>query len=395
MRRFSSLFPYNFRTWGQKLVMGCRLLKIVSFMVLFFMDSCIEPFSPPEVNSVENHLVVDGFLNVGKDTSRIELRRTQNVNETAGPLTETGANVSVEAESGEINAFTETRPGHYALPPKQFNMSGKYRLRVKTSDGKEYLSEYVTVSLTPAIDSVTTRFDSFQDALVFYVNAHDSQNKTQFYRWKFEETWEYRAAYESAIEVINNKYVTRSKNINQCWGSLKSGSILLGTTVKLSSDIIKDLPLFKVPVSTNKLYVKYSVLVRQYGLSRAAFEYWTSLSKTTQGTGSLFDPQPSQVTGNIRNTANPKDLVFGYFSASTEETKRLTITPHLGTYPRCMPPDTFDVICNPISDKQCGLETTALLMSYAGLRGEYILGAPASCTDCREQGGTLERPPFW
>ncbi|MCF0061727.1 DUF4249 domain-containing protein [Dyadobacter chenwenxiniae] len=375
--------------------MKYRLLKFVSFVLLFFVDSCIEPFSPPEVNSLENHLVVDGFLNVGRDTSRIELRRTQNVNQTAGPITETGAEMSVEAESGEINVFTESKPGHYILPPRQYDKAGKYRLRIKTRDAKEYLSDYVEVSVTPTIDSLTTKFDSFQDAMVFYVNTHDTQGKTQFYRWKFEETWEYRAAYQTAIEVIDKKYVGRQVDINRCWGNQKSGSILLGTTVKLSSDIIKDLPLFKVPVPTNKLFMKYSVLVKQYGLSRPAFEYWTSLSKTTQGTGTLFDPQPSQVTGNIRGTTNGQDLVFGYFSASTEETKRLTVTPRLGRYPTCMMPDTFDVVCNPLSNRQCGLETTSLLMSYAGLRGEFLLGAPPECTDCRTQGGTLEKPSYW
>ncbi|MCE7067453.1 DUF4249 domain-containing protein [Dyadobacter sp. CY326] len=375
--------------------MRYRLLKLFSCISLFLMEGCIEPFSPPEVNSPENYLVVDGFLNVGQDTSRIELSRTQNVNDNAKPTIETGASISVEAESGEKYDFSETRSGLYTLSPKQYSMAGKYRLRVKTQDGKEYLSEYVTVSLTPPIDSVTTKFDSFQDAMVFYVNAHDAHGKTQFYRWKFEETWEYRAAYNSYIEVIDKKYVTRTKDINQCWGSQRSGSILLGTTVKLSSDVIKDLPIFRVPVSTNKLFIKYSVLVRQYGLSRAAFEYWTTLSKTTQGTGSLFDPQPSQVTGNIKNTANNKELVFGYFSASTEETKRLTITPRLGKYATCMPADTFDVVCKPISNYQCGLETTALMLSYAGMRSEFVLGTPQSCADCRVQGGTTDRPKFW
>jgi hypothetical protein len=369
--------------------------SVILIITLAVMYSCIEPFSPPEVNSDQNYLVVDGFLNVGQDTSVIELRRTQNINQMATSAGETGATVSAETEAGEKYLFAEGRGGAYKLPPRLFNRSVKYRLRIKTKSGKEYLSDYVAVSVTPPIDSLTSRFDPGQDAMVFYVNAHDAQNKTQFYRWKFEETWEYRAAYFSTLEVVNKKIVTREKDINQCWGSMRSGSILLGTTVKLSSDIIKDLPLFKVPVSTNKLFIKYSVLVKQYGLTRPAFEYWTSLSKTTQGTGSLFDPQPSQVTGNIQSTTDSNDLVFGFFSAATEETKRLTITPRLGNYPRCADPDTFDIVCRPLSDRQCALETTALLMSYGGIRSEYILGAPPSCIDCRVQGGTTERPAFW
>jgi hypothetical protein len=371
------------------------LLKITFFALLLFLDSCIEPFSPPEVNSVENYLVVDGFLNVGADTSRIELRRTQNVNATETPIIESGASVSVETETGESYAFSEAGSGLYLLAPKQYNTAAKYRLRILTSDKKEYVSEYVTVNLTPAIDSLTYKLDEVQNAMIFYVNSHDPENKTQFYRWKFDETWEYRAAYFSALEVVNKKIITRSKDINQCWGNQKSGGILLGSTVKLSSDVIKNLPLFKVPIPTNKLYIKYSVLVKQYGLSRPAFEYWTNLAKTTQGTGSLFDPQPSQVTGNITNTANSKDLVFGYFSASTETAKRITITPKLGRSPTCMPPDTFDIVCAPISDRQCALETNALMLSYGGQRSEYLLGTPSSCADCRTQGGTTVRPPFW
>ncbi|TLV00603.1 DUF4249 domain-containing protein [Dyadobacter luticola] len=370
-------------------------LSIVFLVLVTTLYCCIEPFSPPEVNSDQNYLVVDGFLNVGKDTSRIELRRTQNINEKATSVVEAGATVTVESEGGESNVFTDGGSGLYYLPPRQYNVAGKYRLRIKTKAGKEYLSDYVTVSATPPIDSLTSRFDPGTDAMVFYVNAHDAQNKTQFYRWKFEETWEYRTAYFSTIEVVNKKIVTREKDISRCWGNMRSGSILLGSTVKLSSDVIKDLPLFRVPVGTNKLYIKYSVLVKQYGLTRQAFEYWTTLSKTTQGTGSLFDPQPSQVTGNIQNTKDSGDLVFGYFSAATEETKRLTIEPRLGRYPTCAPPDTFDIVCSPMSDRQCALETSALLMNYGGERAEYILGAPSTCTDCRVQGGTTTRPSYW
>ncbi|NIJ51369.1 DUF4249 domain-containing protein [Dyadobacter arcticus] len=375
--------------------MRYSLLKLGFFALLLLLESCIEPFSPPEVNSDQNYLVVDGFLNV-QDTTTISLRRTQNVNEESTFTIETGASLSVVGESGETFLFNESGPGRYILEPQQYNTASKYRLRIKTRNGSEYLSDYVAITVTPPIDSVTSKFDSSRDAMVFSINTHDAQNKTQFYRWKFEETWEYRSAYYSSIEVADNNIILRKNDINLCWGNALSGSILLGSTIKLSSAIIKDLPLFRVPVSTNKLFIKYSVLVRQYGLSREAFEYWTDLSKTTQGTGSLFDPQPSQVTGNIRSVTDSDDLVFGYFSASTEERKRLTIVPKLGNYARCTPPDTFDIVCNPLSDRQCALETSALLITIAGPPlGEYILGAPASCVDCRLEGGTTVKPSFW
>ncbi|MEO6284839.1 MAG: DUF4249 domain-containing protein [Dyadobacter sp.] len=358
------------------------------------MYSCIEPFSPPEVNSDENYLVIDGFLNVGNDTSKIELRRTQNINQNVAPIIEIGAKLTVEQETGEKDEFMESGKGLYFLPPKQYNRAGKYRLRIKTQDGEEYLSEYVTVNVSPVIDSLTYKVDPVQNTMVFYVNTHDSQSKTQFYRWKFEETWEYRSAYATNLEVINDEVVTRTQDINRCWGNKKSGSILLGSTVKLTSDVIKNLPLNIVPISTNKLYIKYSILVKQYGLSRQAFEYWTSLSKTTQGTGSLFDPQPSQVTGNIFNTADSKKLAFGYFSASTQETKRIIIEPNLGTYPRCIAPDTLPIACSE-RGVDCATTTSQLLLNYYGMRSDSVLVSPSSCADCRTGGGTTNRPSFW
>ncbi|GGB76754.1 DUF4249 domain-containing protein [Dyadobacter sediminis] len=365
------------------------------FVLLIFMAGCIEPFSPPEVNSDENHLVVDGFFNVsGTDTSRIELRRTQNINQNTQPAIETGATVAVEQKEGGVYPFAESGNGMYVLPPRNYNTALQYRIRIKTRNGQEYLSEYVSVSQTPAIDSITYKLDAFQNAMVFYVNTHDAQNHTQFYRWKFEETWEYEATYYSALEVVNNAVVLRKDNINSCWSHKKSGSILLGSTVRLSDDIIKNLPLNTVPVSTNKLYIKYSLLVRQYGLSQKAFEYWTDLAKTTQGTGSLFDPQPSQVTGNIKNTADSKEPVFGYFSAATEETRRLTITPHLGVFPRCTEPDTLPIRCGG-RDEECALNTTQLLLTYWGPRADSVLVASTECTDCRTNGGTTKRPSFW
>lgn len=371
-------------------------LKIGFFVLLLVVDSCIEPFSPPEVNSDENYLVIDGFLNVsGTDSTRIELRRTQNVNANGSPTIETAAQLAVEEENGETWSLTETSSGVYTLAPRQYNRSGKYRLRIKTKDNQEYLSEFVSVSVTPVIDSVTYKVDQVLNAAVFYVNTHDAQNKTQFYRWKFEETWEYEAPYYSALMVRNDSVVIRSENINKCWGKLKSGSILLGSTVKLSSDVIKDLPLNRVPISTNKLFIKYSILVRQYGLSRQAFEYWTDLAKTTQGTGSLFDVLPSQVTGNIRHVSDAQMLAFGYFSAATEETRRFTVAPRLGTFPRCTEPDTIPIRCSPRDPDECALTTPKLLLTYWGPRSDSVLVAPHSCADCRLQGGTTERPSYW
>lgn len=367
-----------------------KLLKNSSvFFLLLLLASCIDPFAPPEIASAENYLVVDGFPNTGQDASQIQLRRTQNVSETGKSSAEVHAQVAVEGSLGSNYPFTEEGDGIYRLGVQQFNETEQYRLRIKTANGKEYLSAYVPVINTPLIDSISNVVDRARNGVQFYVNTHDPLNKTRFYRWKYEETWEYRSAFSSDLEVAGETIVPRTEDIYTCWQTEKSTNILLSSSVKLSHDIIREFPINFVSGATSKLLHKYSILVKQFGLTQEGFEYWTNLAKTTQNTGSLFDPLPSQVTGNVQCTSVAKELVFGYFSASSVAEKRIFITPALGRYPSCEMGDTLSY--------QEALQTNNLLLNTYQPFGPpplYLTASP-SCADCRLQGGTNVKPAFW
>ena len=367
------------------------VLKVSLLLMVILLYCCVEPFSPPEINSDEKYLVVDGFLNMGGDTTKIELRRTQNATEKASPVVELRAKLWIEGEKGEKFEFTDRGKGLYTVFPGNLNASQKYRLNIVTADGKEYLSDFVTTSKTPPIDSITYTHDKFMNAVVFKVNTHDATNNTRYYKWKFDETYEYYAPYYSSLIVKGKEVVSRQEDINHCWQYGSSSNIILGSTIKLSKDEIQQLPINIIPVASNKLLLKYSTLVKQYGLTQDAFEYWTSLSKTTQGTGSLFDPQPSQVTGNIKNKRNPKELVFGYFSATVETQKRIFVDLRLGYFEKC-DVDTLPLACS-TPDIECVFNTQKLLISYYGQSA--ILATIPSCADCRLKGGINKRPIFW
>lgn len=92
-------------------------------------ESCIQQFTPPEIGYNDQYLVVDGFFNAGgMDTSRIELRRTQNINQQDQPLIEPGATVTAENEAGRTYPFTESSKGLYVLPPTPYDLRSKYRI---------------------------------------------------------------------------------------------------------------------------------------------------------------------------------------------------------------------------------------------------------------------------
>jgi len=358
---------------------------------LLFLKSCIEPFAPPEITNARQFLVVDGSLNTSAGaSSQIRLSRTQNVYDEGTPRAELRAKVTVEGDKGSRFTFVEAENGIYHLASAKYNVTEKFRLRIKTAGGQEYLSTFVPVVKTPPIDSLTYSVNPGKEGVRVFVNTHDATNKTRFYRWSFDETWEYYMPLYSGFEVVGKEIVYRSENINTCWSAAKASTIVLGSTVKLTKDIVKDQVVTYVPVSSGKLRVKYSILVKQYGLTQEEYEYWNNLSKTTERTGSLFDPQPAEITGNITCLSDPTELAFGFFGASTQEEQRLFVAERLGRGPTCEPTDT-------LSSSEVFESIDLILSEYipeGSFVPEYIMGT-TNCTDCRLQGGTIKRPSFW
>jgi hypothetical protein len=71
----------------------------------------------------------------------------------------------------------------------------------------------------------------------------------------------------------------------------------------------------------------YSINVRQYSLSKGRYEFLQRMKKNTEGTGSIFDAQPSELSGNIYCTTN-NDPVIGYIDVCPVQEKRIFVDPN-------------------------------------------------------------------
>ncbi len=365
-------------------------IKILSWLFILFVGGCVDPYRPPEITSPGSYLVVNGFFNSAPGTtSTIQLSRTQTLTETKVPTAETKALVTIESQNKATYTLTEGTAGAYTLSGVTPQQGESYRLHVKTAKGVEYYSDYVPVIKTPPIDSVSWRVEN--DGVQFSVNTHDPQNNTRYYRWEFDETWEYLTPYRSEYEISNNRIVERQLSVNQCWRSGSSTNIMTTSTTRLSKDVVSQFPLIFVAGNSIKLGIKYSILVRQFALSQASFDYYDQLAKITQNIGSIFDPQPSQITGNLHSTTNPSELVLGFFRVGTVETKRIFLTHYQ------VP--TFRTLTGYESCRMDTLGTGDILKDRPAIismfdRTRYFTTSDY-CVDCRLQGGVLTRPDFW
>lgn len=380
-----------------------RLLKNIgssSFLLcLVWIIACVEPYSPPAIKGRKNFLVVDGFLNATTGEVIVNLSRSIPLSDTTDSPRELNANLTLEDTDGNSFFLYESSPGVYKLSSLMVDFSRKYRLSIRTANNKEYQSDFIEIKASPVIDSLNWKPTT--EGVKIYVNTHDDTDQTRYYQWFTEETYHYTSAWSSTYKLINGVPQIRplSEKYYECYSTEVSGRILIGTSQQLSHDIIREFTVASIPKGSKKLFSRYSILITQRAITKEAYEFYDKLKKTTEDLGGLFDPQPGQVMGNI-HAVNSNETVLGFFSGGSEQQERIFIK--LMDLPEYLRFYLDRTSCWPDSVDAATVNTVnpSLFDLIDGLYkdGPTIIGytfAEKICTDCRLQGGTIERPEFW
>lgn len=389
-----------------------KLLTLGIGLLTVMLTSCVESFDLPVRGADVRFLVVDGFLNTAKGDVMVNVQRASGISEDNLPA-EINAAVMLEDSGNNSVALLEQDPGTYKVEGLTLDATKQYRLYIRTSEGKEYRSDFINFKPTPAIKEVSWK--ALSDGTQIMVDTEDATNETRYYRWTFEETWEYRARYASycSLAVTPDSLViwprTPEQMIDICYRTQPSALIHTTTTAGLSKDRVNDFELMFLPKGTEKLGYGYSILVKQYAITKETYEYLERLKKTSQDLDGLYAPQPSQVKGNMFNITDPSEVVLGYFTAGEATEKRIFIKPQeLPSHLRFIAPDA-SMICAidsllPTEDltlydrlKQFATSKNHLLVE--ALQQEFIIyGATYStkeCVDCRIKGGVTAKPVYW
>jgi hypothetical protein len=385
-------------------------ITIVCATLMMLFVCCKQEYIPPVNEENENLLVVEGFLNRGLGTTTISLSRSVELTDTTQKKFELGAKVNVEGENGSSFPLLGNTRGEYSIAQLPLLNNVKYRLHIKTIDGKEYASDFVSIKVTPPIDSIT--WEREREGVRLYVNTHDPQNATKYYQWEFEETWEFRSAYYSALKYVrdNSNRVTAlafrnpdqsvDTTIYKCWKTLNSTSIIIGSSENLSTDIIY-LPFHFIEQGSEKLSVLYSVKLKQYAVSHEKYLFLQKMKKNTEQTGSLFDPQPSQLSGNIHCLTDPNEAVIGYVEITQAQTQRIFISySQVSDWHYGQDCAQYEIDNNLDSIAKYGADLTptyATALSPAAPLGilKFNAASDVRCVDCRIGGRTNQKPPFW
>lgn len=368
--------------------------------------ACKKPYAPAIRSGTVSYLVVEGVIDPGPDSTVVTLSKTVKLNSKTALNPESGAQVTVESDKNAIYPLFETGAGRYAAPDLNLDNSSNYRLRIKTEDGQEYLSDFVPVKNSPPIDSIG--YSIKNNGVQVYVNSHDASGSTRYYRWDYEEAWQFHSQYKSFYysDGLNLIYRNTDQQIYFCYGDHISDDVVLGSSAKLDKDVIYQNPVIFIPSTSEKLESEYGIVLREYALTESAYKFWNNIRTNSEALGSIFDSQPTELIGNIRCLTNAKEPVIGYVSAGSVQKKKFFVSN-----------DQLPQSWSAVTPYQCQIDTFRFVNRYgvnevqeyliplppyqvpidAVYQGGFVIGytaADSECIDCTLRGKTTP-PAFW
>jgi hypothetical protein len=214
------------------------------------------------------------------------------------------------------------------------------------------------------------------------------------------------------LEYRNSRLEFRTTPIYTCWRTERPTLVRQSTTIQLNQDALKDEPVLFLSTRAERLRIRYSVLVSQYVESAEEFAYNEVLRKNTEAVGTINDPLPSQLTGNVHRVGSPTEPVLGFVGAHTLQYQRLFIDRQElplpsnwqfdSPYDNCLLADEY--FFDPLTHLKVLSWPHTIVFATPGnvpvgfdiIGRDTIgyIGGKATCVDCRLRGSNI-KPSFW
>lgn len=381
-----------------------KLIKYKSTFILFalvmLIVSCVEEI-PIESQGFEEAIVIEGTVTNELKQHQIKLSNVFAIDST-GPNPLSGASVMVTGNSEYI--FQETEPGIYVSRDSFAAQPGvDYQLNIFVN-GEEYESKPMQLPGSSSIGELEANRIDYrgENGVAITLNNQTSTGTANYYRYEYVETFKFNANYFKVNDLIivdgEPIEVPKQKEEYTCYRTNNSQEIILANTNSLSEDSVNDLLIKFIDSDNPGLSNRYSLLVKQYIISREAYTYYKILEELSGSDNVFSQSQPGFFAGNISNINNPEEKVIGYFDISSVSTKRTyfnyedfydpnSIRPRFVPYAACEEtlPSTATLLAQ--------LEQGIVKWSSTTPAGSFLV-VPSRCVDCTLFGSN-EKPEFW
>jgi hypothetical protein len=394
-----------------------RFITAIISLMLFF-TGCISPYEP-DFKGESGLLVVDASLIKGVEKQVIVISKTAPITIPEFQPVE-NCNVKIIDNLGNEFVFIEESPGKYVanIDDAWLTYDSQYKLVFTTSSGEAYESDFQQILETAPVDSVygiterryspKTNEESIT-GIQFYVDLDAPQDASKYYRLVLTETWENYVKDEiwGVYDGTTIKRFFPGDSLQHCWKTKDVTGLYSVSTVNLSMNSIKKVPLHFLDKESDKLFYKYCATIKLYALNADAYDYWYEKERELNESGDIYTIQPNQPKSNIHNTNNPDELVMGFFWVSSQAIKRVFIKNPNPSEMRT--PGCYNIVAysesedfNDVTERLNEAIASHLDMLQnppyyitVQYRTNYRISITPYCVDCRILGGDAKRPDFW
>jgi hypothetical protein len=376
--------------------------------LLLLTGSCVESFTP-EVEEIPEMIVISGRISSPGGQQIVEVSKSTPYSEPYfNPVSK--CTVIITDDKNNRFALKENAPGKYSgwIDWTYLIPGTGFRVEVTTPEGKQYQSDSETMLPCPPIENIyyevkskdTDDPDNPLYGIQFYLNTDASGYERKNFMWDLTETWEYHSKYliadyyDGRINFVGNE----DDSLFYCWKTNRIYDIYTFTANNLTSGTITRYPLNYVSGNSDRLSVKYSLLVKQYAISENAYNYWNAAQRQSQNTDGLYETQPVSITGNIHCITNPEETVLGYFMVSSYTEKRIFVPSDFEFpiyYPSCQPYGLDEQSLNVFLSNYDPEDYPVYLLNLSGTSQGPWDYVEQSCFDCTRLGGSITKPDFW
>lgn len=383
-----------------------RQIRVITLYIVLWLiiPSCIIHYEPKIETGNINKYVVAGQVIDNEQYQTVSVSMASTVKDPEF-IPVPGCFVRIVDDSGHEFIMNDSIAGFYRVRiDKSFLCPGaSFKVMILTPDGINLESDFDTMNECPEVDSVylirknnlKNDLGQITNGFQVYLDVNSGNLNSHFFRWEAVETWEYHADYprewyyDGTIHHISPPDYSRKI----CWSTQLVKSIYTLSTENLTENKYYKFPLNFIDNHSSRLFYGYSLLIRQYAISEAAYSYWDELRINSTERGGLYEKQPLSIQGNIHNITNPDQVVLGFFGAASVKSKRIFVekVEDLGF--------DFSTFCAPETLGVGGLRSIDPSEYPAFLAGNSLkyFGVQLSqyCVDCLSLGGTTEKPDFW
>lgn len=316
-----------------------KFLNKYIFFVLVGLMGCVDPY---EVSLEEGPqlLTIEGMITSGPGPHTIKLTRSATYGSVFEGLIRpvVGATVIVRDDSGLVTFLQENLEdrGNYLTSSDFSGEVGKtYTLQIQLNDGKVYTSLPEKLNPVPELQDINYQVVRIpvqgeindESGVQLIAEFTDPSDENNFYYWKKGESV---YILETRPDLYTELPPSRAPAPKDCCAvcfkteQSSNASIFIaqddnfnGLNTRLAAAFILDDAL--------RFVNTFRVDLKQMSISQEAYRFLRLVKQQSELSGSVFDPPPANIRGNMISLDDPDEVVLGFFMAAGESTKRIYI----------------------------------------------------------------------